>query len=82
MVTSKQGLAYLRDLPVLIIFGDPDPTFEAGFMALFKQFFPLSRSIIIKGAGHFTPEEAPDEITSVIRSLAKSSRTGVREKNC
>jgi haloalkane dehalogenase len=68
----KQGLAHLRVLPVLLIFGDADPTFEAGFMTRFEQFFPLSRSIIIKGAGHFTPEEAPDEITSAIWSWWQS----------
>jgi len=68
----KQGLAHLRGLPVLLIFGGADSTFEAGFMIRFEQFFLLGRSIIIKGAGHFTPEEAPDEITSAIRSWWQS----------
>ena len=64
----KQGLAHLRDLPVLLIFGDADPTFEAGFMNRFERIFPRSHSVVLKGAGHFTPEEAPDEISSTIRS--------------
>ena len=64
----KQGLAHLRDLPALLIFGDADPTFEAGFMNRFERIFPRSHSVVLKGAGHFTPEEAPDEISSTIRS--------------
>jgi len=27
-----------------------------------------SHSVVLKGAGHFTPEEAPDEISSTIGS--------------
>jgi haloalkane dehalogenase len=68
----KQGLPHLRDLPVLLIFGDADPTFEAGFMYRFEQIFPRSHSVVLKGAGHFTPEEAPEEITSAIRSWWQS----------
>jgi haloalkane dehalogenase len=68
----KQGLAHLRDLPALLIFGDADPTFEAGFMNRFEQIFPRSHSVVLKGAGHFTPEEASDEITSIIKSWWQS----------
>jgi haloalkane dehalogenase len=63
----KQGLIHLKDLPVLI-YGDKDPTFDAGFMNRFEQIFSRSHSVVLKGAGHFTPEEAPDEIISAIRS--------------
>jgi len=31
-----------------------------------------SRSVVLKGAGHFTPEEAPDEISSAIMSWWQS----------
>lgn len=68
----KQGLGHLRVLPALLIFGNEDPTFEAGFMNRFEQIFSRSHSVILKGAGHFTPEEAPDEITSVIKSWWQS----------
>jgi haloalkane dehalogenase len=64
----KQGLIHLKDHPVLLIYGDKDPTFDAGFMNRFEQIFSRSHSVVLKGAGHFTPEEAPDEIISAIRS--------------
>jgi haloalkane dehalogenase len=68
----KQGLIHLKDLPVLLIYGDKDPTFDAGFMNRFEQIFSRSHSVVLKDAGHFTPEEAPDEIISAIRSWWQS----------
>jgi hypothetical protein len=50
------------------------PTFEAGFMNRFERIFPRSHSVVLKGAGHFTPEEPPDEISSAIMSWWQSLR--------
>jgi haloalkane dehalogenase len=68
----KQGLGDLRDLSVLLIFGDMDPIFEAGFMNRFERIFPRSSSVVIKGAAHFSLEEAPEEIVKAIRNWWKN----------
>lgn len=64
----ERGLARLRHLPALIVWGDRDVAFRSPELQRFEQLFPRHRSVILRGAGHFIQEDAPDEIATAIRS--------------
>ena len=64
----EQGLEqHLKDLPVLLIYGENDAAVQAGFMSRFEEIFPRHRSVLIKGEQHFPHEGAPEEMIAVIR---------------
>jgi haloalkane dehalogenase len=64
----EQGLKHhLKDLPVLLMYGENDAAVQAGFMSRFENIFPHHRSILIRGEQHFPHEGAPDEMIAVIR---------------
>jgi haloalkane dehalogenase len=62
----ERGLERLRDLPVLLVWGDRDAGFRDVERARFERVFPDYRTIILRGAGHFIQEDAPREIVSGI----------------
>jgi len=64
----ERGLAALREKPALILWGDRDIAFRAIERARFEREFPRHRSIILKGAGHFIQEDAPEEIVEAVRA--------------
>jgi pimeloyl-ACP methyl ester carboxylesterase len=41
-------------------------------MNRFERIFPRSSSVVIKGAAHFSLEEAPEEIVKAIRNWWKN----------
>jgi haloalkane dehalogenase len=57
----------IAHLPVLIIFGDADATYKAGWHERFARMFPRYRIDIVKGAHHFPQEYAPDYFADAIR---------------
>ena len=57
----------LRDMPVLLLFADNDPTYKAGWLSRYEQMFPRHRSVIVKGADHFPQEHAPGQMVAAIR---------------
>jgi haloalkane dehalogenase len=64
----EQGLKqHLKDLPVLLMYGENDAARRAGFMSRFEEIFPHHRSVLIKGEQHFPHEGAPDEMIAAIR---------------
>jgi haloalkane dehalogenase len=64
----EQGLEqHLKDLPVLLMYGENDAARRAGFMNRFEEIFPNHRSVLIKGEQHFPHEGAPEEMIAVIR---------------
>jgi haloalkane dehalogenase len=72
-LASEAYLANLRDrlptlahLPALLLGGELSPTTLAGWPRRLEQYFPHHRTLIIHGAAHFTPEEAPEEIVHAI----------------
>jgi haloalkane dehalogenase len=64
----EQGLKrQLKDLPVLLMYGENDAVRRAGFLSHFEEIFPNHRSVVIKGEQHFPHEGAPDEMIAAIR---------------
>jgi haloalkane dehalogenase len=58
----------LPDLPVMILFGDDDATYRAGWAQKFEQIFPKHHTVILKGGHHFPPEYDPQGIAKAIRA--------------
>lgn len=67
----EEGLARLRHLPALILWGNRDFAFRAGERRRFESLFPDHRTLILEGAGHFIQEDAADEICQAIRLWRK-----------
>jgi haloalkane dehalogenase len=64
----ERNLARLHDFPVLIVWGDRDVAFRKPELQRFEQRFPRHRTIMLRGAGHYIQEEAPEEIAAAIES--------------
>lgn len=64
----EQGLARLKHLPALILWGDRDIAFRAAERERFEQLFPNHKTKVLSGAGHFIQEDAPDEIIEAINA--------------
>ena len=55
--------AELAKKPALAIWGDSDRTLQAEhFLPLFGQAFPNGRTHRLPGVGHYSPEDAPEEL--------------------
>lgn len=63
----EAGLARLRDRPVLIVWGTRDPIFGGRDRRRFQQLFPDHRTVMLRGAGHYIQEAAPEGIVAAIR---------------
>ena len=62
----EAGLDRLRALPALIVWGDRDPAFRARERERFERIFSNHQTRVLKGAGHYIQEDAPDEIAAAI----------------
>ncbi|MGH7857170.1 MAG: alpha/beta fold hydrolase, partial [Candidatus Binatia bacterium] len=62
----EKGLEALRERPALLVWGDRDPVFRAGARERWERLFSEHRTVILRGAGHFIQEEAPEEIVRAI----------------
>lgn len=71
----ERGLGRLRDLPVLLLWGDRDPAFRDVERRRFEALFPRHQTIILRGAGHFIQEDAPEEIVQAIRAWSPGSES-------
>ena len=63
--------------PVLTLFGNKDPI-SRGFEKELQAHIPGCKGQdhrILKGVGHFSPEEAPDELTACLLDFIKKSGT-------
>lgn len=63
----EAGLARLAHLPALIVWGDRDVAFRDVERRRFERLFPRHCTVILRGAGHYIQEEAPEEIVEAIR---------------
>ena len=53
--------------PAFAIWGEQDHTLHAEhFLPLFSELFPDAPVHRLPGAGHYSPEDAPDEITQLV----------------
>ena len=71
LAAVERGIARLKDLHVLILWGDRDPAFREVERGCFERAFPKHRTLVLDGAGHFIQEDAADEIVEEITRWAQ-----------
>ncbi|MGH3726293.1 MAG: alpha/beta fold hydrolase [Mycobacterium sp.] len=64
----EAGLRDLAALPTLILWGDGDFAFGDAELRRWQQIFTDHKTVIVKGAGHFVPSDAPEQFASAIRN--------------
>ena len=62
------ALAALADRPALLPWGDRDPVFPASERDRLARLLPHAEVHVLRGAGHFIQEDAPEEIAEAIRT--------------
>jgi haloalkane dehalogenase len=62
----EQNMARLRHLPALLVWGDRDVAFKEAARRRFEGLFPRHQTVILRGAGHYIQEDAPEEIAGAI----------------
>ncbi|MCI0712060.1 MAG: alpha/beta fold hydrolase [Chloroflexi bacterium] len=67
LVRLEQQLQAVREMPVLLTFGNTDEAYKAGFMQRWQQMFPNHRVFIVDGGTHFPQEDDPQGIAEAIR---------------
>ena len=55
--------------PVRIIFGDADPSLNAGVARTFHEFFPESELFLLPGAQHFVQLDEPEQVGRLILAM-------------
>jgi len=68
------ALADIAALPALIIWGDADFAFGNDELRRCEQILTDHQTVIIKGAGHFVPSDAPEQFADAIRRWHSSPR--------
>jgi haloalkane dehalogenase len=63
----ERGLPALSDRRALIVWPTKDVAFKEPERKRWEQVFPNHRTVLIEGAGHYVPEDAPEEIVAAVR---------------
>lgn len=63
----ESGLPAIAGLPTLIIWGDGDFAFGDRELRQWEQTLTNNQTVIVKGAGHFVPSDAPEQFAAAIR---------------
>ncbi|MDD7813803.1 alpha/beta fold hydrolase [Mycobacterium sp. CSUR Q5927] len=63
----ESGLSDIAALPTLIIWGDADFAFGDNELRRWEQTLADHETVIVKGAGHFVPSDAPEQFAEAIR---------------
>jgi haloalkane dehalogenase len=63
----RDGLRVLSSKPALIVWGDRDIAFRASEREELERIFTRHKTVILRGAGHFIQEDAPDAIAEAVR---------------
>jgi haloalkane dehalogenase len=66
LAECEAALRALREKPALIVWGDADIAFRAKERLRFEAELPNHRTVVLRGAGHYIWEDAPDEIASAL----------------
>lgn len=72
----EAGLDRLRDMPVLLCWGDADMAFRDRERQRFEALFPHAHTVMLKGAGHYIQEDAPEAIATAIRGWKATGSHG------
>lgn len=59
--------------PVLILWGEADAYYDVKNGQLLADQLPAARLVVLKDAGHFLPEDQPEEITRHIRTFIQET---------
>ena len=63
----------LSKKPALAIWGEADRTLHAEhFLPLFNQAFPAGQVHRLPGTGHYSPEDAPDEVARIVAAFIQA----------
>ncbi len=72
-VPDALALDAIRSKPALAIWGEADRTLAAEhFLPLFSEIFPMAPVHRLAGVGHYSFEDAPQEITELITAFLKA----------
>ena len=63
----ESGLPAIAALPALILWGDGDFAFGDKELRQWEQTLANHQTVIVKGAGHFLPSDAPEQFAAAIR---------------
>ena len=63
----EAGLEDIAALPTLIIWGDGDFAFGDKELRRWQQTFTDHETVIVSGAGHFVPSDAPEQFAAAIK---------------
>jgi haloalkane dehalogenase len=63
----EAGLPDIAALPTLIIWGDADFAFGNAELRRWQETFTDYQTVVIEGAGHFVPSDAPEQFAAAIR---------------
>lgn len=63
----EAGLTGIAALPALIIWGDADFAFGDKELRRWERTFTNHKTVIVEGAGHFVPSDAPEQFAAAIR---------------
>ncbi len=67
--------AAIQEKPALAIWGEKDCTLHAEhFLPLFRQLFPNAPVHLLAAAGHYSPEDAPEEIAELLVDFLKEGQ--------
>ncbi len=67
LANCETSLRALRQKPALLVWGDADIAFRSKERMRFEALLPLHRTVILRGAGHYIWEDAPEDIVSAVR---------------
>jgi pimeloyl-ACP methyl ester carboxylesterase len=66
MAGLRDRLLHLPHVPVLLIWGDRDRAVGLKSCALLRKYMPISRLVVLRGAGHLPYEEQPVEFNAAV----------------
>jgi haloalkane dehalogenase len=67
-------LPSLSTLPALLLFGEEDNGYKAGFLERFARILPVHRARVLERAAHFLTEDAPTEYTRLLEEWLVEQR--------
>jgi haloalkane dehalogenase len=67
LANCETSLRALTQKPALLVWGDADIAFRSKERMRFEALLPLHRTVILRGAGHYIWEDAPEDIVSALQ---------------
>ncbi|MDZ7620009.1 MAG: alpha/beta fold hydrolase [Patescibacteria group bacterium] len=75
LAAIEAGLAQLRHLPTMLIWGMHDWCFTPHFLDRFREIFPAAEVVPMEDAGHYVVEEAPAAIVERLRPFLSQAQS-------